>query len=190
MHNQRGLILFLTLALIAIAISGGIYFITSQNSSDSDINSFEKCAAAGYPIMESYPRQCAVPGRGSFTEMIATDNDPASCAAVLCMVGSTCVGGQCIPAQEVILPADNKCMTVRCMAGYYCEPTTGQCVREEQPAAYYCAAPSCTGMAPSSDVVRDCANIQTESACKAYQSANFPHQCEWGSHNVPCPPYP
>lgn len=34
------------------------------------IDSFIECAAAGYPIMESYPRQCAVPGGPSFTENI------------------------------------------------------------------------------------------------------------------------
>jgi hypothetical protein len=32
------------------------------------IDSFEDCAAAGYPIMESYPEQCAVPGGQSFTK--------------------------------------------------------------------------------------------------------------------------
>lgn len=27
-----------------------------------DITNFEECANAGYPVMESYPRQCRVPG--------------------------------------------------------------------------------------------------------------------------------
>ncbi|MCP4647952.1 MAG: hypothetical protein GY852_09520 [bacterium] len=35
-----------------------------------EINSFDECAAAGYPIMESYPRQCAVPGGETFTEEV------------------------------------------------------------------------------------------------------------------------
>ncbi|MBN2096321.1 hypothetical protein JW752_02875 [Candidatus Peregrinibacteria bacterium] len=34
------------------------------------INSFESCAEAGYPVMESYPRQCAVPGKRTFAEII------------------------------------------------------------------------------------------------------------------------
>jgi hypothetical protein len=34
------------------------------------IDSFEDCLAAGYPAMESYPRQCMVPGGETFTEII------------------------------------------------------------------------------------------------------------------------
>lgn len=34
------------------------------------IDSFTECAAAGYPVMESYPRQCAVPGGPTFAENI------------------------------------------------------------------------------------------------------------------------
>ena len=36
----------------------------------SQIKSFEDCAAAGYPIAESYPRQCIVPNGPSFSENI------------------------------------------------------------------------------------------------------------------------
>ncbi|MCI0503718.1 hypothetical protein L0Y65_03325 [Candidatus Micrarchaeota archaeon] len=32
----------------------------------SEIDSFEECAAAGYPIMESYPRQCRGPDGRTF----------------------------------------------------------------------------------------------------------------------------
>jgi hypothetical protein len=34
------------------------------------VEDFEGCAEMGYPIMESYPRQCAVPGGETFTEYI------------------------------------------------------------------------------------------------------------------------
>jgi hypothetical protein len=34
----------------------------------STIDSFEECAAAGNPIMESYPRQCRAPDGQTFTE--------------------------------------------------------------------------------------------------------------------------
>lgn len=36
-----------------------------------DINTFEECINAGYPIMESYPRRCSVAGGPTFTEEIA-----------------------------------------------------------------------------------------------------------------------
>lgn len=32
------------------------------------ITNFEQCALAGYPVMESYPRQCTVPGGDFFVE--------------------------------------------------------------------------------------------------------------------------
>lgn len=34
------------------------------------ISTFEECVLAGYPVMESYPRRCAVPGGPSFTELL------------------------------------------------------------------------------------------------------------------------
>lgn len=46
------------------------------------IDSFEKCAAAGNPIMESYPRQCAAGGK-TFTEIISVGNDKIKVEAPL-----------------------------------------------------------------------------------------------------------
>ncbi|MDD5040407.1 MAG: Gmad2 immunoglobulin-like domain-containing protein [Patescibacteria group bacterium] len=43
------------------------------NANVSAIASFEDCAAAGYPIMESYPRRCAVPSGKTFTEDIGNE---------------------------------------------------------------------------------------------------------------------
>jgi hypothetical protein len=43
------------------------------------IGSFEACVAAGYPVMESYPRQCSVPGGPTFTEKIPTVITAQSC---------------------------------------------------------------------------------------------------------------
>lgn len=39
------------------------------------ISSFEECAAAGYPIMESYPRQCRADGQ-TFVEAVAAPPEP------------------------------------------------------------------------------------------------------------------
>lgn len=40
-----------------------------------EINSFEDCVAAGYPIMESYPRQCSTADGLHFTEIIKADSN-------------------------------------------------------------------------------------------------------------------
>ena len=37
------------------------------------IISFDDCARAGYPVRESYPRVCAVPGEQTFTESIGNE---------------------------------------------------------------------------------------------------------------------
>lgn len=34
------------------------------------INSFEECANAGFPVIQSYPKKCAIPGGMSFVEEI------------------------------------------------------------------------------------------------------------------------
>ena len=39
---------------------------------EANIESFEECAAAGNPVMESYPRQCRTEDGKHFTEVIDT----------------------------------------------------------------------------------------------------------------------
>lgn len=59
-----GLMLFVLLVAFAFAA----YY--AEIDIGNNIDNFEKCAAAGYPVMESYPRQCSVPGIGTFTEVL------------------------------------------------------------------------------------------------------------------------
>jgi hypothetical protein len=35
-----------------------------------DVGNFQECVEAGYPVLESYPRQCRTPDGGSYTEVI------------------------------------------------------------------------------------------------------------------------
>jgi hypothetical protein len=37
----------------------------------ANISSFDQCVNAGYPVLESYPRQCQVPGGQTFTENLS-----------------------------------------------------------------------------------------------------------------------
>ena len=50
-------------------------------TSTSAIDTFEECVAAGYPVMESYPRQCRVTGGPTFTEVIGGQMTGALCTA-------------------------------------------------------------------------------------------------------------
>lgn len=38
----------------------------------TNINSYDECVAAGYPVQESYPEQCSVPGGESYSNSNAT----------------------------------------------------------------------------------------------------------------------
>jgi hypothetical protein len=68
-------ILAITCFLVLISIYAYIYTKNNSASPIQDISTFEECAAAGYPIMESYPERCSVPGGGTYTR-VTTDESP------------------------------------------------------------------------------------------------------------------
>lgn len=73
--------ILLTAVVLLIVASVGYWFWLTYKVEDqqqvevpvTEIKSFEDCAAAGYPIMESYPRQCAVPDGRTYAEEIAVE---------------------------------------------------------------------------------------------------------------------
>lgn len=52
------------------------------------INSFEKCQAAGYPVQESYPARCAVPGGKTYTQKIPNEEGVCTTEVMQCDDGS------------------------------------------------------------------------------------------------------
>jgi len=63
------------LVLLAFAIGGSVFILSDSKSKPPTITNFEECAAAGNTVMESYPRQCAVPGGETFVEDITIPID-------------------------------------------------------------------------------------------------------------------
>lgn len=58
-------LIVLTAAVLLVAI--GIWIGASLSPANkSSINSFAECANAGYPIQESFPETCIVPGGQTF----------------------------------------------------------------------------------------------------------------------------
>lgn len=49
-----------------------MWFMSLPAGEGTEIFSFEDCVAAGYPVMESYPPQCATPGGRIFIEGVLT----------------------------------------------------------------------------------------------------------------------
>ncbi len=57
-----------------LAFKMGIAFwewkIIASRPKEKKANNFEECASAGYPVLESYPRQCKTPSGKMFFEII------------------------------------------------------------------------------------------------------------------------
>lgn len=49
--------------ILAGILAAGFYAWKTDRNKKTDINSFADCVAAGYPVMESYPEQCAAKGK-------------------------------------------------------------------------------------------------------------------------------
>lgn len=71
-------ILLGVVAVVALGVVAAAWFVTDQEKVTSvsepikEITSFVECEAAGNPVMESYPRQCAASGQ-TFVEIIPED---------------------------------------------------------------------------------------------------------------------
>lgn len=63
--------------LSVVVLIGGYIYSEMINRRDLDISDFEECAAAGYPIMESYPGQCRTKSGRLFVQDIGNELDLA-----------------------------------------------------------------------------------------------------------------
>lgn len=59
-------VLVAVFVLIAFGVILWISLGSALNSPATSIKSFEACTEAGYPIQQSFPEVCSVPGGGSF----------------------------------------------------------------------------------------------------------------------------
>jgi hypothetical protein len=66
----RGLVIILIVVLILITMGAVLIFDVGRPSADPLIATFEDCISAGYPALESYPRQCNTPDGRNFTEVL------------------------------------------------------------------------------------------------------------------------
>ncbi len=66
-------VIFGIIGIILLVAVGIILLSLFDYISIDQITNFEECIEAGYPAMESYPRQCRTPDGRSFTESIAIE---------------------------------------------------------------------------------------------------------------------
>lgn len=66
--KQKTTIIIIIVGLVTLALGWLIGFSFGFNrGQQANINSYEECVAAGYPVQESYPEKCSVPGGNSYT---------------------------------------------------------------------------------------------------------------------------
>jgi hypothetical protein len=69
--NNKGL--FIRVGVILLAVAGLLVYRIYGAQRYAGITSFEECAKAGLPVMESYPARCTTPDGRSFTEKLTPE---------------------------------------------------------------------------------------------------------------------
>jgi hypothetical protein len=70
--KQKNELLIVGIAVILVFVAGALFFSLSLTENTDVITTFEECIGAGFPVMESYPRQCNANGQ-TFVEEIAQE---------------------------------------------------------------------------------------------------------------------
>lgn len=96
-RNTFGL---LALAVVLILIAWAFVQLFPARGPVAAMTTFEECAAAGNPIMESYPRQCRSADGQLFVENIQTNQVGTVYAAAPTCVVAGCSNHLCIEGSE------------------------------------------------------------------------------------------
>jgi hypothetical protein len=80
MKNSSRLVVGIVAGVIvvaAVAVAALLWWnaVQRERTVTNTINSYDECVTAGYPVMESYPEQCAAGGK-TFTRDISGDTKP------------------------------------------------------------------------------------------------------------------
>ncbi|MFC1629852.1 Gmad2 immunoglobulin-like domain-containing protein [Patescibacteria group bacterium] len=73
MKKLTFVIILIVIGFIFIVVLGNRDVEAPSETPGLSINSFEECIAVGYPILESYPRQCKTPDGETFIEDIGNE---------------------------------------------------------------------------------------------------------------------
>ncbi|MCH8945837.1 MAG: hypothetical protein IIA85_02855 [Nanoarchaeota archaeon] len=103
--------------IIVIILAVVIFLVIISFYKESKISNFEECAAAGYPVGESYPRQCWTPGGKHFVEDIinlnrnyhSKDVEECSRTQILCVEGMKFFSDETGCGCEIVNDGKNFC---------------------------------------------------------------------------------
>lgn len=80
---RKDILIIVALFVVALVALGAVIFIPNNNA--VAITNFDECAAAGYPIMESYPEQCRTPDGRIFVRVMNSPEQSFDSVIVLSM---------------------------------------------------------------------------------------------------------
>ena len=132
-------------ALVIMRIAPTITVPPFQQAGQQAATNFEECAAAGNPVMESYPRQCNTPDGRHFVEEVPQQPDPYQTPGMTyngCAVAG-CSQQLCVSAEEAstMVTTCEYRAEYACYAEASCEPQAdGQCGWTETPELEQCLA--------------------------------------------------
>ncbi len=130
--------------VVVLTIIAGLLVALSANREQQyllSITNFDECVAAGFPIMESYPEQCATPdGRTFVNERQTLPQDPVvfnGCAVAGCS-GQLCVSAE--EAGDIVTTCEYRA-EYACYKEASCEPQAdGKCGWTQTPELQRCLA--------------------------------------------------
>lgn len=132
----------LLVAIVVLVVLSALWLVFStlaQNQRVAAISTFNECARAGYPIMESYPEQCATPdGRTFVNDTHVAPSAPQEGGGTETSGGITsngcaiagCSAQLCVSAEEAasIVSTCEYRSEYACYREASCEPqTSGKC---------------------------------------------------------------
>jgi hypothetical protein len=89
MEEKNKTTLWIIVGLVVLALLGYWVYQTQKAPKEASlfITNFEECAQAGYPIMESYPRQCRTPEGKVYVEEVSDDEPSTAVTTGGCYIG-------------------------------------------------------------------------------------------------------
>jgi hypothetical protein len=151
-RKQTNTITLIGLAVVLTLIAGLLLSLSNiaKQQKMYAISTFEECKQAGYPIMESYPEQCATPDGRTFVNEVpspVTSQTPAPQSGIVangCAI-SGCSMQLCISAEEAAAGGGVSTCEFRpeyaCYREASCEPqANGKCGWTETPTLKQCLA--------------------------------------------------
>lgn len=89
MGKKTAFIIVIALFLLGL----GVYFMQAQQRplSPQAVTNFEECAQAGFPVGESFPRQCWTPDGRHFVEEIKQEGPPPVSESIMISGTITCL---------------------------------------------------------------------------------------------------